>query len=32
MLAALVKNFISERRVNICNSTRKQQRTEHLAE
>jgi hypothetical protein len=32
MLAALVKNFIRERRVNVCNSTRKQQRTDHLAE
>src|SRR5579872_6230788 len=32
MLAALVKNFIRERRVNVCNSARKQQRTDHLAE
>src|SRR5579864_9472542 len=32
MLAALVKNFIRERRVNVCNSTRQQQRTDHLTE
>src|ERR1700756_4445373 len=32
MLAALVKNFIRESRVNVCNSTRKQQGTDHLAE
>src|ERR1700756_1813188 len=32
MLAPLVKNFICESRVNVCNSTRKQQRTDHLAE
>jgi hypothetical protein len=32
MLATLVKNLIRERRVNVCNSTRKQQRTDHLAE
>ena len=31
MLAALFKNFIRERRANVCNSTRKQQHTDHLA-
>ncbi|MGY2492924.1 hypothetical protein [Cupriavidus sp. CP313] len=32
MLAALIKNFIRELRVDVGNSTRKQHRANHLAE